>query len=44
VSKTTARCDGFCFFITSINEFANPNTADVSSPFEFILGFFAKAK
>ena len=44
VSKTTAICDGFSFLKISRRELVKPKTADVSKPFELILGFLANAK
>ncbi|CAI8435727.1 MAG: Uncharacterised protein [Flavobacterium sp. SCGC AAA160-P02] len=43
LSKQTARWSGFSRLITSNKELVNPKIADVSSPFELILGFLINA-
>ena len=42
-SNTTAKCVGFSTLITSKIAFVNPNTAEVFTPFELILGFLINA-
>ena len=43
LSKQTAKRSGFSLFITSSRELVKPRIAEVSIPFELILGFFINA-